>query len=134
LNGICQFLGGDSNLRFDSIDEAKKYLTEDLRVGFSFGSSSEWNKIQQYKHIRNCIVHYNGVVPAMESDKAKRIQGYIKKSPLLTLNEDTVNLHKDLCGIVIRVIDEFFWSLLVSVSDNYIEISLDELTSDENIN
>jgi hypothetical protein len=121
LVNFCRLYGANSDRQFHSVLQAKDYLSKELNINLSFGSSPEWNEIQQYRHIRNCIVHFQGSITGMELRKRERLESYVNRQSVpLSLSDNVIILHKDFCHLVSRVIKEFFWSLLVSVSDDFI--------------
>ncbi len=97
----------------NSVDKAVTYLTKVLRLD-NPSKFPEWNEIQNYKKLRNCIVHAQGRVDQMKSESDSRtLKGYIdqKKTLSLTLGEE-VRLDKGFCEEALTTIGVFLRSWL----------------------
>jgi hypothetical protein len=135
LTRLCEYSDriGDHLLRFDEmrgpdLEKAKKYLKG---IGVAFPDGALWQKIWQYKELRNVIVHYNGqlsILARVESPedeaqlsehqrrwlkKQKQVENFIKSNPSISLYGRTrdIQFSKEFCLEVIDTIDRFFREL-----------------------
>lgn len=91
-----------------SIDKAVTYLTKVLRLDHP-RKFPEWIEIQNYKILRNCIVHAQGRVDQMKLESDQRtLKGYIaqKKNLSFTWGEE-VSLDKGFCEEALTTIEAF---------------------------
>lgn len=81
----------------DVIERVKKYFTKVLRVKFP-DSTPEWEIIQNYRIIRNCIVHAQGRIDELrdkkERDKLQRFVHRNKNVSLVREQEDLIALFR----------------------------------------
>jgi hypothetical protein len=94
----------------DITGRVKTYLTRELQIAFPFGDSPEWNEIQGYRTLRNCIVHNEGKVTG--SRREADIRQYIGQKTTLSLSAgaaEKVILHKGFCEEVLDTIEKFFY-------------------------
>jgi hypothetical protein len=69
----------------DVIERVKKYYTKVLRVKFPT-NSAEWETIQDYRRIRNCIVHAHGSPDEMKDKKDRvQLQRFVNKNENIRL-------------------------------------------------
>ncbi len=97
LNSLCvsinQYL--DAKLSYkdfkgdNTIDSFRKYLI--YCCDFDFKDLIEWDKLEEFRQLRNLIAHSNGIFDA----KNKRLGKIIDETPLLTLDEKTNQVFVD---------------------------------------
>lgn len=114
LNDLCRYLHHSKNLSLtldevkgDGIERAKLYLQKVCLINFP-EKSHEWQEIQKFNLIRNCIVHAEGNVEEVASPtKIKRI---IKNTKGLSLDrsiERFVRIEGDYILSIIFCIEKF---------------------------
>lgn len=99
------------------IDRAMSYLTKVAHVPFQCDQSPEWNEIQHYRRLRNCIVHNEGFLDESVAQR-KQLEVYIRqKSNLMlsTANRTEIIIDKGFCAEAIETITKFFYALDVSI-------------------
>ncbi|MBI4738819.1 hypothetical protein HY772_04620 [Candidatus Woesearchaeota archaeon] len=94
----------------NEIDKVKIYFTKVLKIPFP-SNTPEWQEIQNYRMLRNCIVHNRGRV---DDDKNRRLQDYITQQENLRLSSGNVILSKSFCLEASNTIKTF---LLMLMSD-----------------
>jgi len=78
----------------DVIERVKKYFTKVLRTNFP-SSTREWETIQNYRIIRNCIVHAQGKMYELKEKKDReKLQRFVNKNRNISL----VRSEEDLIG------------------------------------
>ena len=93
------------------INRAKTYLVKVLGGSFPFGRSAEWQEVQRYIKIRNCIVHKEGRITG--DNKLKRyIDSKQNISYSSALGEDSVVLGKGFCNEALSTIGKLLRSML----------------------
>lgn len=94
------------------INRVKTYLVKVLHTEFPFDDDPNWEQIQWFSKIRNCIVHNEGKV----RDRDKDLKKYIKNQPELRcemfFGNEYVILEEGFCEKAIAVIGAFLRSLL----------------------
>jgi hypothetical protein len=102
-----------SDIRGKGMAQAMTYLTKVHRTDFSPGMSSEWNEIQHYRRLRNCIVHNAGILDN-NLQQRQQLKEYINRHPGLSLSTGLVEeviLSKDFCAQAIDTIARFLYAL-----------------------
>lgn len=102
-----------SDIRGKGIGQAMTYLTKVHRTDFSPGMSSEWNEIQHYRRLRNCIVHNAGILDNSLQQR-QQLKEYINRNPGLSLSTGLVKeaiLSADFCAQAIDTIARFLYAL-----------------------
>ena len=92
---------------------AKTYLTKVQQIDFSFENSPEWERIQNYTRLRNCIVHNQGRLDeGFENGQRDKLSKFIQKpdSKLLTENSWCI-LNKEFCLEALDTIKIFLYSV-----------------------
>jgi hypothetical protein len=92
------------------INRAKTYLVKVLDTSFPFDDDSDWEKIQWFHKIRNCIVHTEGKVN--DKNLSKYIENHPKLHCEMFFGNEYVILDDGLCENAITVIGAFLRSLL----------------------
>ena len=87
------------------------YLVKVQGVPFSLGESSQWAKIQNYRRLRNCIVHNEGKLDERTSSRAQ-LESFIDKEPSLSLSGDEIVLSADFCSEAIDSVESFLVQVL----------------------
>lgn len=93
----------------DEIERVMKYFTKVLRIDFP-SNTPEWQEIQCYRLIRNCIVHAQGKVYELKGEKEQsKLRGYVEKKGNLTFAEHTEKLYlkEGFCEEACNTIERF---------------------------
>jgi len=106
------------------IVHAREYL-KNAGVEFTRSSASEWEEIQNYRKLRNCIVHNEGALTGWaDSEHLKR---YASRKPHLELRKraetfvemsreyDKIVVRKGFCEKVLQTMDSFLHQLEASL-------------------
>lgn len=102
----------------DVLESVKKYLVD--QVGWNFEERfHHWNKIQDYKKLRNCFAHSSGMI--QECKYQEHLNQLIQKNDALSLSQsslyyksDYIRISQGFCEQVIEVIESFLNTLLYS--------------------
>ncbi len=98
----------------NEIDKAKIYFTKVLRERFP-SDTTEWQEIQNYRLLRNCIVHNRGRLDEMRDIQAQKpLQEYIKRKPTLSLRDEEVIIRRGFGEEAYRTVKDFLSLLLFS--------------------
>lgn len=106
-----------SDLRGTGIEKGKVYLSKVLGLQFSFGTSSEWEKIKKYKLLRNCIVHRQGSLTGLSNLEVNRsLEQFVKDEEGLSLHStgSQVVVKHEFCAEAMLVIHKFLTQILVT--------------------
>jgi len=109
---------GVSDMRGQNeIDRARTYLSEVLQISFP-STSQEWQEIQKYRNLRNCIIHNDGKLNERLNSKKKSIlTDYIKhKANVLALVNDEIIIRNGFCIEVLETTEKFFNLLFIALS------------------
>lgn len=79
------------------------------RVGYPL-KFQIWRELNNYRMLRNCILHHEGKLDG--DKKGKALNSYINSNPSLSLPKETVVLDKGFCEEVHQTIADFFTQLL----------------------
>jgi len=93
----------------NDIDRAKTYLTKVVRIHFP-SDAPEWQEIQNYRMLRNCIVHNQGKME--EGARGQKLREYIARQKNLSLYGDEVYFDKGFCEEAFETIRKFLLLLL----------------------
>lgn len=74
----------------NDLDRIQKYFAKVLQVYFP-DDTTHWQEIQNYRVLRNCIVHNRGTLSGF--GEAKRLRDYIERNPELRISRDEVFLN-----------------------------------------
>jgi hypothetical protein len=101
-----------SDLAGAGIVKSMIYLVKVQRIEYSL-NSPEWEKIQKYGVLRNCIVHNQGKVDeVLNDDQRKKLLEFIKrKNSKLKLEDTRCILDKDFCLDALNTIEKFLYSV-----------------------
>lgn len=102
-----------SDISGTGIDRAMTYLTKVQHINFSRATSAEWKDLQEYRKLRNCIVHNEGKLEE-RSEQARKLERYITSKASLSLSEGAfteVVLSKAFCEEVLDTIARFLFAL-----------------------
>jgi hypothetical protein len=97
----------------NDIDKAKAYYTRVLQLNFP-SNTPEWCEIQNYKTLRNCLVHAQGRVDGMKNkDDQAKLWKFIKhKKTLFLPHYGIVIFEKGFCDEALVTIENFLRSWL----------------------
>src|SRR5574341_1154816 len=119
----CRSRGnGDKSVRIglsdlagqNDIDKAKTYITKVLQLDFP-SNLQEWDEIQNYKTLRNCIVHARGRIDDMKaSSDQKKLRAFIARKRALSIweRQGEIVFRKGLCEEVLETIENFLHAWL----------------------
>ena len=93
------------------IEKAKIYFAKVLRVYFP-SDTPEWQEIQHYRLLRNCLVHNQGRLDDTRDYKALREYAASKNG--LSIQDDEIYLGKEFCKEANQNIKAFLCLLLFS--------------------
>lgn len=91
-------IGGRTDL-----ERAKTYFTKVLNVYFP-SDTPEWEKIQHYRRLRNCIVHNRSM---LGDNSDPKLRAYIEGKTSLRCVEDEILLEKEICREAYETIRAF---------------------------
>lgn len=123
LNELCRAFARDvpktielKDLRGDGIDRARNYLKKAHGVSFP-DQSPEWNRLCEFRRIRNCIVHDNGRVRD-KNNGGKAIRIFVRQNPNFASIDDTncIWLGPKTCTDMIETIRRFMDQLFSEFS------------------
>ena len=119
LKTFCELAQKNLNLKIEpkdlngsDIEKYLKYLKKVVEIDFS-KMDLEWKEINDYRHIRNCIVH--NYVNINESKNRDVLNKIINSNKFLSLVEDTGELyinHEDYLYSFIDLIEKFIKNLI----------------------
>jgi hypothetical protein len=124
LNSQCHELKRTKNLSLslndlngeNTLSRARNYLTKVAQVDFPDGK--EWQIIQTYRKLRNCLAHNNGELSGLSDSDAKSLKEYAQKHPFLEVKEfpsiTVIEVKKGFCEEAVKVIDAFSVKLIES--------------------
>ncbi|OGO30514.1 MAG: hypothetical protein A2Z29_11030 [Chloroflexi bacterium RBG_16_56_11] len=118
LNLLCSRLKKDYDIRINlsdfrggTLEQIRKYL-QNARLAFPLNNRN-WQEINNYYKLRNCIVHVNGLVMELEHKDRINLIPYLKRKGLVS--QDTIKqeiaLTKSFCEEVIGTIQNFLIEL-----------------------
>ncbi len=103
----------------DDIERVKKYFTKVLRSDFP-SNSPEWETIQNYRVVRNCIVHAQGRIDELKDKKDReKLQRFVNKNGMISLsrneedqiaffrNNGEIYIHRGFCEDACKTIGSF---------------------------
>ena len=94
----------------NTLDKIKEYLTKKAKIPFNFGKSAQWQEINNYKKVRDDLVH-NGGIP----NKSK---GYVASTPLLVIKHRQIFIKKGFCEEATEAVSGFLNELVRFVVDH----------------
>ncbi len=95
-----------SDLAGHGIERCKTYLTKVVQVPFDFGKSQEWGRIQNYGHVRNCLVHSAGRIDGMSVED--KLRKFAKSHPQFDAAADELTINEQFCREVIQTCMDFW--------------------------
>lgn len=95
----------------NELDRIQKYFTKVLRVYFP-NETTQWQEVQNYRVLRNCIVHNRGVLSG--SREERQLQNYIDRKSDLRIVGDEVFLDTAFCSEALETVKAFFCRLISS--------------------
>ena len=102
----------DSTQGRNIIKKAERYLEK--LVGISFPKTPQWKEMEDYRKLRNCVVHNQGYLTPSNDDKYLR-DTYIPHHPYLSIQPgiygDEVVFRQGFCESVIDTIRMCFEQL-----------------------
>ncbi len=106
-----------SDIVGSGVQRAITYLVKVHHVDFSLGSSREWEKIQNYNVLRNCIVHNQGRLDeGFDKNQREKLLRFIQKpTSKLQKKHSLCILSKDFCLDALDTIKSFLHSVLFAV-------------------
>ncbi len=111
---ICKWLKKDkqlpislSDLRGDTPDQFKNYCKLAC-LEFPF-NSRPWQEINNYRRIRNCIVHNRGLIKEFQDKDNKGFISYLTKKGVILqdTNDQEIALTEQFCKEVVKTIADF---------------------------
>ncbi|WP_319403973.1 hypothetical protein [uncultured Anaeromusa sp.] len=125
LNSVCRNCQLDQKLKISYEDMAQQGISRAMlyfekALGLNFPSNANWLKIQQYRQLRNIVVHNGGCVKPSELKKVKRILLNIPYFNLSTLN--SLNFEREFCLEFINVQIELLREIFVVLNEYSIEV------------
>lgn len=111
---ICEWLKKDkqipiswSDLRGDTPDQFKNYCKL-ARLEFPFNDRL-WQEINNYRRIRNCIVHNRGLIKEFQDKDKKGFISYLTKKGIISqdTNDQEIALTEQFCREVVKTIEVF---------------------------
>lgn len=100
-----------SDIVGSGVQKAMTYLVKVHGIGFSVGGSPEWEKIQSFNLLRNCIVHNQGRLDEAFSQREKLLKFVQKPNSKLELADTWCVLNKDFCLDALDTIKAFLYSV-----------------------
>ena len=104
-----------SDLRGESpIDRSKIFLGK--LAGFDIAAITQWQSLQDFQKVRDCIVHSSGFTGPMTEKTKSRLQEMIKQDADLTLNRDDRLIPSiAFCRRHLEAVEGFFHGLFAQV-------------------
>ena len=96
----------------NKVSKAVRLLVEDASIRCSLLRSPEWKEIDNYRILRNCIVHDNGSLTPHTKERRKLEDYVLSKRPLLRLSYNSIFLSRQFCEEAVDVIDVFSIAVL----------------------
>jgi hypothetical protein len=89
----------------NDLERVRSFFLNELRVNFP-DDAPEWLEIQNYRLLRNCIVHHHSLID--ESKKFSELENYITgKRGLVFLIANEIYLEHSFCNEVYHTIKDF---------------------------
>jgi hypothetical protein len=101
-----------SDIVGSGVQKAITYLVKVHRFEISTGTNPEWEKIQNFNLLRNCIVHNQGKLDEGFSQREKLLKFIQKPNSKLELANDFCVLNKDFCLDALDTIKTFLYSVM----------------------
>ena len=92
----------------DDLERAKTYFTKVLRTSFP-SNMREWQEIQQYRLLRNCLVHNRG---RLDDSRYESLRKYVTRKTSLSAQYNEVSLGEGFCAEVLEIIKSFLLVVL----------------------
>jgi hypothetical protein len=93
-----------------SVEKAMIYLIKVQRIDFSLNNGPEWERIQNFNRLRNCIVHNEGRLDDGLKEGRDKLEKFIRqKGSNLHLNDPYIILTQEFCKKAWETIEEFLW-------------------------
>lgn len=103
-----------SDIVGNGVQKAITYLVKVHRFEISTGNSPEWEKIQNFNLLRNCIVHNQGKLDEGFSQREKLLKFIQKPNSKLELANNYCVLNKDFCLDALDTIKAFLYLVMFS--------------------
>ena len=102
-----------SDIVGNGVQRAMTYLVKVHRIDFSPGNSPDWEKIQNYNLLRNCIVHNQGRLDdGLEKGQRDRLLKFIQKpNSKLQVENSWCILNKEFCLEAVDTVKSFLYSV-----------------------
>jgi len=98
---------GISDVKGKGITAAQIYIKKAARLPFPDNKSSDWDDINSYRRVRNCIVHQGSNV-RKDDEKLKNAIGHlVTKRPLVKLVGENIELSNGFCLEFVQSIGRF---------------------------
>ncbi len=103
-----------SDIVGNGVQRAITYLVKVQHIDFSLGNSKEWEKIQNYNVLRNCIVHNQGMLDeSFDKNQREKLLKFIQRpNSNLQVKYKLCILNKDFCLESLDTIKLFLHSIL----------------------
>lgn len=112
LNNLCKTLQyeleldiSSSELKGNVFERSQKYFKKIAKVNFP-DQTREWELINKFNRIRNCIVHNNGYTNGLSNEQ--NLLKDIETTQYIKLDDNRIELSYPFCLEVIEIIYSFF--------------------------
>jgi hypothetical protein len=95
------------------ISKIRKYLEKLAFI--SFPGTLEWTELENYRKLRNCVVHNQGKLTSSGDDKYLRNTYVPSQYPYLSTDDDQVVFHQGFCEKAFDVFDACIHQLCVAL-------------------
>jgi hypothetical protein len=99
------------------IQRAMVYLIKVQGIPLSLGESSHWERIQNYRRLRNCIVHNEGKLDERAPARAQ-LEAFVDREPGLYLSGDEIVLSADFCSKAIDTVEGFLVQVFLATRNS----------------
>nr|WP_295924652.1 hypothetical protein [uncultured Dyadobacter sp.] len=107
-----------SDFKGTIIDQFKLYLTKVVMINYNFGTT-EFESIREIIELRNCLVHYEGVIEdfyGRKFDRVKTLKDLNRKfSSIQVIDDEYVYLDKEASLNCINVVEEFLRHIYLTI-------------------
>jgi hypothetical protein len=111
-----------SDFKGTIIDQFKIYLTKVVMISYNFGAT-EFESIREIIELRNCLVHYEGVIEdfyGRKFDRVKTLKNLNQKfSSIQVIDDEYVYLDKEACLNCINVVERFLHEIYLAILKSF---------------
>jgi hypothetical protein len=99
-----------SEIRGEGVNKAITYLIKVQHIDLSLSNNLEWERIQNYNALRNCIVHNEGRLDDGLKEGRDKLEKFInRKDSNLHLYDSHIIFTQEFCKQAWKTIEEFLW-------------------------